>query len=45
MAQWEEYYTGILPHAVGNYCGVTEVGTPLVDTRVHAWDKLFFEPR
>jgi len=25
MAQWEEYYTRVLPHAVGNYCGVTEV--------------------
>ena len=25
MAQWEEYYTGVLPHAVGNYIGVTEV--------------------
>ena len=24
MAQWEEYYTGILPHAMGNF-GVTEV--------------------
>jgi ethanolaminephosphotransferase len=24
QAQWEEYYTGILPHAAGN-CGVTEV--------------------
>jgi len=25
QAQWEEYYTGILPHATGDYCGVTEV--------------------
>lgn len=25
QAQWEEYYTGILPHATGKYCGVTEV--------------------
>lgn len=25
QAQWEEYYTGILPHATGEYCGVTEV--------------------
>ena len=34
MAQWEEYYTGVLPHAVGNYCGVTEVTVPLFDTRL-----------
>lgn len=25
QAQWEEYYTGRLPHATGDYCGVTEV--------------------
>ena len=25
QAQWEECYTGILPHATGDYCGVTEV--------------------
>jgi len=25
MAQWEEYYTGVLPHATGQYLGVTEV--------------------
>ncbi len=25
MAQWEEYYTNILPHAMGNWFGVTEV--------------------
>jgi ethanolaminephosphotransferase len=25
MAQWEEYYTHVLPHAVGNFVGVTEV--------------------
>ena len=25
MAQWEEYYTQILPHAMGNWIGVTEV--------------------
>lgn len=25
MAQWEEYYTHILPHAMGNWFGVTEV--------------------
>jgi len=25
MAQWEEYYTGVLPHATGKWCGVTEV--------------------
>lgn len=25
QAQWEEYYTGILPHATGKFCGVTEV--------------------
>jgi len=24
-AQWEEYYTGILPHATGKFVGVTEV--------------------
>lgn len=24
-AQWEEYYTGILPHSYGKYVGVTEV--------------------
>jgi len=25
MAQWEEYYTGILPHATSRYFGVTEM--------------------
>eukprot|EP00591_Stephanopyxis_turris_P004478 CAMPEP_0195523504 /NCGR_PEP_ID=MMETSP0794_2-20130614/22766_1 /TAXON_ID=515487 /ORGANISM="Stephanopyxis turris, Strain CCMP 815" /LENGTH=429 /DNA_ID=CAMNT_0040653519 /DNA_START=34 /DNA_END=1323 /DNA_ORIENTATION=- len=25
MAQWEEYYTEVLPHAVGKFIGVTEV--------------------
>eukprot|EP00934_Nitzschia_sp_Nitz4_P000208 Nitzschia sp. Nitz4//scaffold11_size288233//158887//160197//NITZ4_000778-RA/size288233-processed-gene-0.236-mRNA-1//-1//CDS//3329534086//208//frame0 len=25
LAQWEEYFTGILPHAAGSYCGVTEM--------------------
>lgn len=25
MAQWEEYYTGILPHACGKWIGVTEI--------------------
>ena len=25
MAQWEEYYTDILPHAMGNWFGVTEI--------------------
>merc|ERR1712232_1153727 len=28
MAQWEEYYTGELPHAMGNF-GVTEVNYSL----------------
>eukprot|EP00529_Nitzschia_sp_RCC80_P022185 CAMPEP_0113458416 /NCGR_PEP_ID=MMETSP0014_2-20120614/9912_1 /TAXON_ID=2857 /ORGANISM="Nitzschia sp." /LENGTH=498 /DNA_ID=CAMNT_0000349941 /DNA_START=141 /DNA_END=1637 /DNA_ORIENTATION=+ /assembly_acc=CAM_ASM_000159 len=25
QAQWEEYFTGKLPHSTGDYCGVTEV--------------------
>lgn len=29
MAQWEEYYTETLPHAMGNYIGVTEVNYSL----------------
>lgn len=29
MAQWEEYYTHVLPHACGNWVGVTEVNYSL----------------
>jgi ethanolaminephosphotransferase len=29
MAQWEEYYTGVLPHACGKWIGVTEVSRVL----------------
>jgi ethanolaminephosphotransferase len=38
LAQWEEYYTHVLPHANGKWIGVTEVST---HTHTYPWTPFF----